>query len=87
MNNAGTITNSGSGTGTSIISEVIGSNVTNIIQNSADSGLTISGANTAYTGGVTIDAGTVTGSTSASAFGMAQLQWEIAQVEAVRRHY
>ncbi|GEM_PF-3769849 len=68
INNIGTITNSGAGSGTTTISSVIGTNVTGVIQNSATSQLTLSGVNT-FTGGLTIKAGTVLGTTSASAFG------------------
>ncbi len=66
VNNAGTITNSGS-SGLVTISAVIGSNVTNITQNSAGSTLVISGVNnaaggfggTGATGTVTVTAGTL----------------------------
>src|SRR5204862_3567225 len=68
LNNVGTVTNSGSGTGNVTISSVIGTNVTKVIENSATSTLTLSGAN-AYAGGSTIMAGTLIGSTSNSAFG------------------
>jgi len=67
LNNTGTVTNSGTGTGNSTISKVIGTNVTGVVQNSATSQLTLSGANT-YSGGTTIKAGTVSG-TVAAAFG------------------
>ena len=59
INNTGTITNSGSGTGTATISGVIGTNVTGVTQNSSTSALTLSGANT-FTGNVTVSAGTLT---------------------------
>jgi len=68
INNTGTITNSGAGTGATTISAVIGTNVTGVIQNSATSQLTLSGANT-FTGGLTIKAGTVSLATSTSAGG------------------
>lgn len=68
INNTGTITNSGTGTATATISSAIGANVTAIIQNSTTSALALSGANTAFTGPVTIQAGTITVS-NASAFG------------------
>ena len=68
INHTGTITNSGAGTGTTTISGTIGTNVTGVIQNSATSQLTLSGANT-FTSGLTIKAGTVLGQTSTSAFG------------------
>ncbi len=56
VNITGTITNSGSAAGISTISGVIGTNVTNVIQNSATSQLTLSGANT-FTGLTSITAG------------------------------
>ena len=68
INNTGTITNSGTGAGTTTISAVIGTNVTGVVQNSATSQLTLSGANT-FTSGLTIKAGTVLGQTSTKAFG------------------
>jgi autotransporter-associated beta strand protein len=70
VNNIGTITNQGSnaGTGNTLISTVIGPNVTGVTQNSTTSGLTLSGVNT-YAGGTNILAGTVTATTSASALG------------------
>src|SRR5205823_174278 len=49
INNGGTITNSGSGSGTTTISGAIGANVTGITENSANSTLILSGANTNYT--------------------------------------
>jgi autotransporter-associated beta strand protein len=64
INNTGTITNSGSGSGTTTISGVIGTNVTGVVQNSATSGLTLSGTNT-FTTGVLVQAGTVTASNAA----------------------
>jgi autotransporter-associated beta strand protein len=45
VNNAGAITNSGAGTGSVLISATIGPNVTSVTQNSANSQLTLSGAN------------------------------------------
>ena len=56
INNAGSITNSGTGTGSTSISAVIGTNVTGVIQNSPTSSLTLFGANT-YTGPTTVTAG------------------------------
>lgn len=67
LNNTGTVTNSGSGTGTTVISANIGAGVTSVVQNSGTSQLILSGANTF--GALTIAAGTVSGTTSASAFG------------------
>jgi len=57
VNNVGEITNSGSGGGGTTISAVIGPNVTGVIQNSATSSLTLSGANTYV--GTDIYAGTL----------------------------
>jgi autotransporter-associated beta strand protein len=57
VNHTGTITNSGTGSGTTTISAVIGTNVTGVIQNSATSQLTLSGNNTWSTGGLTIKSG------------------------------
>ena len=61
VNNTGSITNNGTAGGTSTISEVIGSSVTNVIENSATSALTINGNNgaNAFTGSLEIEAGTV----------------------------
>ncbi len=58
VNNTGTITNIGPGTGTATISAVIGTNVTGVTQNNSTSGLTLSGANT-FTGTVNVNAGTL----------------------------
>jgi autotransporter-associated beta strand protein len=71
INNLGTITNAdtSTGTGTTTISGVIGSNVTGVIQNSATSELKLSGNNSSYAGGVLIKAGTFRLSTSANAAG------------------
>ena len=68
VNNAGVVTNSGTGTNTTNISAIIGTNVTGVVQNSATSNLALSGANT-FTTGLQILAGTVSGTTSANAFG------------------
>lgn len=58
INSTGSITNSGSGTGTTTISGTIGSNVTGITQNSLNSGLTLSGATSnTYTGAANVVAG------------------------------
>ena len=61
INNVGTITNDGTAGGTSTIDEVIGSNVTNVIENSATSALTINGGNgaNAFSGSLEIESGTV----------------------------
>ena len=74
VNHTGTITNSGLGAGGVTIAAVIGSNVTGVYQNSATSGLTLSGGNTFTNDGTTsfglnIQAGSVTASTSANALG------------------
>jgi len=58
LNNTGTVTNSGSGSGTTAISAVIGTNVTGVTQNSSTSQLTLSGAN-GYTSTTTVSAGTL----------------------------
>ena len=63
INNSGTLTNAGTGTGGVTISAVIGANVTGVVQNSASSTMTLSGPN-AYTNtspgtGTTITAGTL----------------------------
>lgn len=67
----GTLTNSGTGTGTVIITGAIGALVTNVLQNSATSALTLSSTANAYTGTTTVKQGTlnfagtpVTGATS-----------------------
>ncbi len=69
LNHTGTITNAGSGTGGVLISSVIDTNVTGVVQNSATSTLTLSGANT-YSGSTTINAGTLqlSGASGALAF-------------------
>jgi autotransporter-associated beta strand protein len=59
VNNAGTITNSGSGGATNVISAVIGASVTGVTQSSATSSLNLSGANT-YTGPTSVSASTLT---------------------------
>jgi autotransporter-associated beta strand protein len=61
VNNAGAITNSGTGSGSTLISAVIGASVTGVTQNSTTSGLTLSGANT-FTGNVVVTSGTLTDS-------------------------
>jgi autotransporter-associated beta strand protein len=59
INNSGNILVTGTGTGGTTISGVIGANVTGgVIQNNPNSTLTLSGANT-FTGGLYINAGTV----------------------------
>jgi autotransporter-associated beta strand protein len=58
INNAGTITHIGDGSGDLTISAVIGSNVTGVIQNSATSRMVLTGANT-YGGDTVVSAGTL----------------------------
>ncbi len=57
VNNAGTITNDGAGTGPVLISAVVGPSVTGITQNGPDT-LTLSASNT-YAGNTTITSGTL----------------------------
>ncbi|MGA2499796.1 MAG: hypothetical protein ABSH20_18830, partial [Tepidisphaeraceae bacterium] len=61
------INNVGTSTGTTTISGIVGPNAS-ITENSSTSTLFLSGANT-FTGGLTIKAGTVSGTTNATAFG------------------
>lgn len=56
LNNAGTVTNSGTGSGDVEINSVIGTNVTEVIQDSLTSVLTVNQSNT-YTGQTTLKAG------------------------------
>lgn len=67
VNQAGAITNSGNGSGTTTISGVIGTNVTGVTQDSATSKLVLAGTNT-YTGSTTVAEGelVVSGSIAAS---------------------
>ena len=58
INNTGTITCQGVGTNANVISAVIGTNVTGVIQNSATCPLILSATNT-YTGPTTVSAGTL----------------------------
>lgn len=66
VNNQGTLTNSGAGTNTVTVSAVIGANVTGVRQNSANSLLIVSGANTSYAGNTTLSAGTLRGANTAT---------------------
>lgn len=59
INPTGTITNSGTQSGLVTISGPIGSNVTGVIQNSGTSNLVLSAANTAFTGDMTLTAGSL----------------------------
>ena len=67
----GSITNSGTGTGTTTISSVIGSNVTGVTQSGSNSTLVLSSGNT-YTGSTAVNAGRllITNGTSGSATGI-----------------
>jgi len=68
-NNTGLVINSGTGTGgVTVVS--VNSTVTGVIQNSATSNLTLSGANTGFTTGLTINKGMVTSGIN-TAFGTA----------------
>src|SRR5205814_8578192 len=58
VNNVGTITNSGTGTNTVLISAAIGASVLGVVENSATSALSLTGTNL-YTSSTTITAGTV----------------------------
>ena len=72
INNIGNITNNGTGVGSATISGNIGSNVINVIQNSATSQLTLSGNNTF--GSLTILSGNVNlNSNGASGWGILRL--------------
>lgn len=66
VNNQGIITNSGAGTNTVTISAVVGANVAGVRQNSANSLLILSGANTTYAGTTTLSLGTLRGINSAT---------------------
>ncbi len=68
LNHSGTITNAGTGTGSTLISAIIGTNISGVVQNSATSGLTVSGVNT-FASETVIKAGTITATTSGSALG------------------
>jgi hypothetical protein len=69
INNTGTITNSSPGTGGLNISGVVGSSVQGVIQNSAGSTLSMSGANTSMAANITVKRGTLSLSSNASAAG------------------
>jgi hypothetical protein len=58
INNTGTVTNSGIGSGGETVGVAIGSNVTGVVQNSTTSTLTLTATNT-YSGSTTISAGTL----------------------------
>ncbi len=59
INPVGAITNSSQGTNNISISGAIGANVTDVVQNSATSTLTLSGTNNAYAGTTTVIQGTL----------------------------
>ncbi len=69
INHTGSITNSGMGTGATTISGSLGGNVANVVQNSTTSALKLSGANSAYTNNLFVNAGalTLSGATSLTA--------------------
>jgi autotransporter-associated beta strand protein len=74
VNNVGTITTSGAGTGNNIISAAIGSGITSVTLNSANGSLTLSGVNSSFTGPVTVTAGTlIAASTNATGSGTVTL--------------
>ncbi len=57
QNYLGSFTNNGTGNNLVTLGGVVGANVTSIIQNSVGSRLLLSGANTAFSGGVTVTSG------------------------------
>lgn len=59
VNNAGTVTNAGTGAGSVLLSAALGANVTAVTQNSATSPLTLSGGNSAYAGTTSLATGTL----------------------------
>ncbi|MBA4019033.1 MAG: hypothetical protein C0483_17840 [Pirellula sp.] len=59
VNHSGSITNRGIATGTTTISANVGSNVTNIVQMSPTSALTLGGSSIGYVGATTVTAGTL----------------------------
>jgi autotransporter-associated beta strand protein len=59
INHDGNVSNVGSGSGSVTLSSPMGALVKGLIQNSSTSELLLSGSNTAYTGSVTITAGTI----------------------------
>jgi hypothetical protein len=58
LNNAGTITNAGTGTATVTLTGVVGTNVTGIAQNSASSALALTASNT-FSGSTSVNAGSL----------------------------
>jgi autotransporter-associated beta strand protein len=69
VNPAGTVTNGGSGSGTTSISGIIGSNVAGVIQNSVNSPLSLGGANL-FTTGLKIVNGRVSATGATTPFGL-----------------
>jgi autotransporter-associated beta strand protein len=59
VNNIGSITNSGAGTGVSAIGGAIGANVTGLTQNAATSELVVSASNGSFIGDTTLTSGTL----------------------------
>jgi autotransporter-associated beta strand protein len=59
LNFTGTLTNESAGTGDVTINSAIGANVTGLVQNSLTSTLVVTGNHDAFTGGLTITAGTL----------------------------
>jgi len=59
INNTGTLTNAGTGTGVAQIDAVVGANVTGVVQNSSTSQMNLNAANTSFAGNVTVSAGTL----------------------------
>ncbi len=57
INNVGKVTNTGAGSGTTTISSSIGTNVTEVIENSATSTLLLTGSNTAFAGNYSVNSG------------------------------
>jgi hypothetical protein len=68
VNNVGLVTNSGIGTGSVLISSVIGTNVTGVVQNSSSSALNLSGVNL-FTTPLTITSGQVNASSAVTSTG------------------
>jgi len=69
VNHSGGINNTGTGTGTNTISAIIGTSVTNIVQNSPTSPLSLAGVNT-YTGPVILNTGVLQANGSLAALGV-----------------
>ncbi|MBW8781370.1 MAG: autotransporter-associated beta strand repeat-containing protein [Verrucomicrobia bacterium] len=65
INNTGTLTNAGTGSGVAQIDEVVGINVTGVVQNSSTSQMNLNAANT-YTGPTTVTLGTLSVSSLAN---------------------